>query len=234
MMLFSRRRRGYTLVELILAAALLAMVIGVIWRIYVTGWWFFESQKKKAEILHDVRRVLLFFDRDLREALVGVTGHSFQISSDRIIFERPTAAYEGEAGGVAAFETVTYTLTRSGETIKLVREPAVFQSTGETVLMQTKKSKAGDGVITVGLISSGEVDDLTVRTEFRGYDDGYDPFVADSFPSNSEKESYRQSHVTYTSSQVYFVESRMVVRDKNQKISLFTTRICPRTRVHPK
>ncbi len=221
------RQHGFTLLEIIIVAAILAMVVGVIYRIYTTGWMFFESQKKKAEILHDIRRVLLFFDRDLREAQLGISGRIFNLTTNRIEFERLTSDYQSQA-----IEKVVYSFVQSGETVKLVREPAVFKSSGKTVLMQTKKTSTAEGdVIPVGLITHSKIGLATVRTEFRGYDKGYNPLTVDALATPQEREKYRQDHITYITAHIHYIEARLVVRDKNQTVNLFTTMICPRTRM---
>lgn len=219
-----RKNKGFTFTEIMVVVGLIGLISTGIYQFYSHGVKSFSSTTTKKDVLADVRGALLWFEKDVKEALVSPAMPLIEFTPTKVTMRKyPKGPTKFDSSGSIITENVTYEFTDDGDKITLKRNG----SEGVKILCQTFWS-AGSNKQKVGIAS--KTNDGKTISGFRGYDTGYDPFVVDSpSVSNSQKESHRNAHTIYDKSNTASIELSMVVKKDNNKESVFRTRVFPRT-----
>jgi prepilin-type N-terminal cleavage/methylation domain-containing protein len=147
-----KRKRAFTLIEVLVTAGVMAMVLLVVFYFYKYGRVTWSSEQSKLDILQDVRTTFNIVQRDLREAIIipsspsNPTGYELkEFTPQKLTFSR-YARYQG-----LKTQDVTYEISIIGKKAKLTRKTS--DSLKEEVLLTIKTSEGTRGRVDYGLLA---------------------------------------------------------------------------------
>jgi hypothetical protein len=204
---------------MIVGAITSLMFVGAYY-IYSQGIGTIGSQQSKADIIHDVRRCLIHFEKDFRSAriLTGTTSETLvELSDNKIIF---TKYLEG-VDDIGRYKTITYEFASYSEGWGLYRREVDSQNPTETsfksLMVLSTVKKPGGARVDVGLFPEAPISGETFKSGFIGRTVGYNPFLsAQQNPSTTDRTGTRS------------LELNLVVRDSNGVTMNFRTHVYPR------
>ena len=105
-----RFRRGFTLMEMLIAVVLMSLVVAAVLDFYVKGQAHLASQNASADLQEDARNPLAWLARDIKTAVaVEATWGSYQTSATTLILRIPSIDGAGQIIDIEAdFDRVVY------------------------------------------------------------------------------------------------------------------------------
>lgn len=214
--------KGFTLLEVMIVGAVMALMFVGAWQVYTGGIVSFTSQQVKSDIIKDVRRCLNFFETDFRSAriLTGTTNETIvEMTDTKLVFTTFVAGDED----LNHYRTITYEFGSFSDGWGLYRREVDSLDPKKTTFkslinLRETKTPAG-GTVQTGIFPKLTFNGNEYFSRFFGRPSGYNPFLG----PDADENAFATDRTLVRS-----VEMRLVVSDVNEASRMYRTHIFPR------